>query len=906
MVACLVPAVIVYTLTIFTLSNMIYRYNTEQARRSVEFFSSIVNDKVEDTLNHANALLHLTSRHMAEALDSSDNPKKSIDELLHTFLESNPNIYCVWASFAPGIVRHENWHVRSFIHLGGNIREFDLLPLEQLTSPEHAPWHFYPYSTSQPYFDPVEPWDYGLGNGEEYISIVSQPIIWHGVTVGAIGIDILYKDVMRVLDQWHIPKGRVIMLLSNEGDILYSREERDMNKNLSDLGSAPEETSRIIETLATGQQLVQNIKSPITGEDSMIYLKQSEIEDNTHSIFIYLDIPLSRILSSSYSIARYAALISLAGFLLIVVGATLTTRIIIKPLREVTRIADRIANGDLDVNSDEFDTAENHSLEVDSMRASLRKMLEQLHQNHQLKVYALEAEYERKKTEEAFQARTKFFACMSHEIRTPMNAIMGLSDILMSEKLTRKQLKYVKSIKVSSESLLVIIDDILDIAKLETGKLELVNVHFSFKRMLENISSISTYLSKEKQLEFSLEMAEDLPKYLYGDEVRLKQILLNLLGNAIKFTNKGSVRLRAVADGNQLVFEVIDTGIGIREEDRASLFNAFQQVDMYKNRNAKGSGLGLSISKKLVEMMGGEIQVTSVYGLGSTFQVRVPMIVGDSALSEDHRELSDAEGYDTDASVLVVDDNEVNLQVTHGVMRLLGLECDVARSGREALSKLESKKYDLVFMDHMMPEMDGVETTRRIRELGGHYAELPIIALTANALSGVKEELVEAGMNDYLSKPIRKQALRAILIKWLPGKSKRGKNTALKARNRHTDSWLEETKKIPGLDMEAGITSVGGNKDLYQKVLRRTRDSLPALIQNLSGASSAWDWKQWELEISNISSQLLKIGALELAEHGMQLSRALPDGRVSYFKLHLAKFIEDLRRMDASLREVPL
>ncbi|MDR1395833.1 MAG: response regulator [Deltaproteobacteria bacterium] len=386
-----------------------------------------------------------------------------------------------------------------------------------------------------------------------------------------------------------------------------------------------------------------------------------------------------------------------------------------------------------------------------------------------LAVVGLVAFYRRRARDyqSAYQSKTQFISMMSHEIRTPMNAIIGMSEILASDReLSESALTYVQDIKLAGNALLNIINDILDLSKLELGRMKLTEVDYSLAEFMGNIRSMASYLAADKSLAFSCDLSGELPEYLKGDDVRLRQILINVIGNAIKFTSQGSVALKLWAQDGQLIFTVTDTGIGIKSEDLPFLFEPFRQLDTAKNRHIKGTGLGLSISRHLLNLMGGTISAESEYGRGTTFRIAIPRIEGQKPASLESQ--SGRLEFGPEVKVLVVDDNDMNLLVASGLLRIFKIKSDTASSGREALEKVAQNSYHLVFMDQMMPEMDGVETTANIRAMGEKYQELPIIALTANAMSGARESLMEAGMNDFLSKPIQRQELAAILSRWVP------------------------------------------------------------------------------------------------------------------------------------------
>jgi signal transduction histidine kinase/ActR/RegA family two-component response regulator len=368
----------------------------------------------------------------------------------------------------------------------------------------------------------------------------------------------------------------------------------------------------------------------------------------------------------------------------------------------------------------------------------------------------------------ANKAKSDFLATVSHEIRTPMNAIIGISNMLNATVLTEEQKGYVKIIQSSSHVLLSLVDDILDFSKIEADKLELVNDYFRLSALLERLKTIFELLFSEKDLNFSCVFAKDLPEVIYGDEKRINQIVSNLLSNALKYTRSGGVVLRVFPEReNDVVVEVEDTGIGIREEALSRLFTAFEQLDLVRNKNVQGTGLGLAITKRLCEMMGGSISVKSEYNRGSVFTVRLRLQWGTEADLPEEKKAAGAFSA-PDARVLLVDDIDINLEVAAFILGSFGIKAETASGGREAVEKVKENVYDIIFMDHMMPEMDGVEAVKIIRGLGEHGAAVPILALTANAVSGAREMFLANGFNGFLSKPMEAGALAEALLRWLP------------------------------------------------------------------------------------------------------------------------------------------
>jgi signal transduction histidine kinase/ActR/RegA family two-component response regulator len=378
----------------------------------------------------------------------------------------------------------------------------------------------------------------------------------------------------------------------------------------------------------------------------------------------------------------------------------------------------------------------------------------------------------KQEAEHANKTKSDFLATVSHEIRTPLNAIIGIAGILESTSLDGGQRNYLKNIQNSSRVLLSLINDILDFSKIEAGKFELLLEWFDLKELLYRVKEMFDLLFPEKNLEFQCVFSEDLPAVLYGDPKRIGQILTNLLNNALKYTKEGKVIFRvessAAQDDMDLIrFSVEDTGIGIKEDAIPRLFTAFEQLDLVRNKQVQGTGLGLAITKRLCTMMSGEITVTSQYGEGSVFTVTIPLKRGSEA-DLPGEELTVVLFAAPKARVLLVDDIDINLEIASYLLNAYGIEPDTARSGSESVEKIRAAEYDLILMDHMMPGMDGVEAVRLIRSLGGRNAEVPVIALTANAVSGAREMFLASGFSGFLSKPIDSKALAEVLLRWLP------------------------------------------------------------------------------------------------------------------------------------------
>ena len=379
-------------------------------------------------------------------------------------------------------------------------------------------------------------------------------------------------------------------------------------------------------------------------------------------------------------------------------------------------------------------------------------------------------------------AKSNFLANMSHEIRTPINAVLGMDEMILREANEENVIEYAMSIKRAGETLLSLVSDILDFSKIESGKMTIINEPYKVDELLADILNTFALRMRQKGLTFITEIDENIPKELVGDEVRIKQIALNILSNAYKYTKEGYVKftVSSTVKGNKCMLNVSveDTGSGIKKEALEKLFATFERIDEKKNRHIEGSGLGLNITKNLLIMMGSDIQVKSVYGRGSIFSFELEQKIVNSEpigkmdlehvkIGTEHK--NNISFVAPEARVLVVDDNVVNLSVMKGLLKKTQVIVDVASSGAEAIKMTKNKEYNLIFMDHLMPEMDGIEAMARIKEMDVNLNKnTPCIVLTANAISGAKEEYMKAGFNEYMTKPVDVELLDSNLIKYLP------------------------------------------------------------------------------------------------------------------------------------------
>ena len=546
------------------------------------------------------------------------------------------------------------------------------------------------------------------------------------------------------------------------------------------------------------------------------------------------------------------------------------------------------------------------------METLVQRRTAELAQSHK------ELERAAKEAETANRTKSLFLANMSHEIRTPMNAIIGMSKLLMLEKLTERQTRHVSGITMSAHSLLSIINDILDMSKIESGKMELARVNYDFYALIDNITSMFTFVAQKKGLEFRYDHKGELPQYLYGDDTRLQQVITNICGNAVKFTDDGHVGLIISSVDDMLIFEIRDTGRGIRREDIPTLFNTFQQADQMKNRDIVGTGLGLAISKEFVEMMGGRITVESEYGAGSVFTVVIPLVRGNKdEISKEKAAEAEYTLSAPDARILVVDDNEFNLSVAKGFLNLSDIEPQTASSGQEGIDMIRRNDYDIVFMDHMMPHMDGIEATALIRALGGQYATLPIIALTANAIFGAKEMFLSKGFSGFVPKPINLQELNQALEAWLPpGKIKHihglepparerpGRETLESESSFSGAGFLEAVGRIGDINIKTGLSRVSGMEDIYHNALglfhKKIRQECGAMAEFLEKG----DLQNFTIMVHTIKSTLASIGAMRLSDMALALETASQNGDAGFCAEHFPDLQEKLLNLYEELSPI--
>ncbi len=501
------------------------------------------------------------------------------------------------------------------------------------------------------------------------------------------------------------------------------------------------------------------------------------------------------------------------------------------------------------------------------------------------KAYIDEIKRVRQQAEKASIAKSEFLANMSHEIRTPMNAIIGLNDVIMEESEDTEIYAHAKDVQSAAKNLLAIINDILDLSKVEAGKMELVYANYYIKTVADEVIGMMDMAASQRGLVMKYECDQTIPCRYNGDDGRIKQILINILSNAIKFTKKGYVRAYITGkpgrseDEETLIITVEDTGCGIREEDLSKIFEDFRQVDSKRNRSAEGTGLGLAIVKHLVEMMEGTIEVESTYGQGTTVTIIIPQKIVDVTPVSEMPEIPQTDQKLTDfftapgMKVLIVDDNVINRKVARSFLKSYEFDLAEAESGPEAIELVRNDRYDIIFMDHMMPGMDGIEAVDIIRRDCGENGTTPVIvALTANAMEGMREQFLQSGFQDFIAKPLDRRELNQLLLRWVPEKYRRSEE-----QTKDSKSLDPMNFQIDGLDMQAAMQFFSGDEEDFADLLDLYCEDGKRKIPLLSELAET-DIVRYQIEVHGLKSASANIGAMKVSEMARVQENAASQG----------------------------
>ncbi len=524
----------------------------------------------------------------------------------------------------------------------------------------------------------------------------------------------------------------------------------------------------------------------------------------------------------------------------------------------------------------------------------------------------------------AGKAKSRFLAQMSHEIRTPINAVLGMNEMILRESKERDIRDYATNIKSSGKNLLALINSILDFSKIEEGKMEIIPVRYDTAAMIDNIVNSISGRAADKGLTFEAHVDEKLPSFLFGDDMRISQVAMNLLTNAVKYTKEGRVDLyieetERKNDTISILFRVVDTGIGIKAEDMDKLYESFTRLDEERNRSIEGTGLGMTIVVRLLQMMGSRLNVTSEYRKGSDFSFIIDQTILDETEIGNYeekakvgadRENSDRYVYAPEAKLLVVDDNDMNIKVIKNLLKLNGIVPDSVDSGMDALNALSQNRYDIVLLDHMMPRMDGIETLKKAKEEGLIQAGTTVVALTANAVVGARETYLEAGFDDYLSKPVEVKALEHVLRQYLPEdivelktidqpeEEEKTEPDDLKTSvddeiieflpqdetgmtdDKNSDKSVFEELDQRGIDTQKGLFYCGKDKDFYRDILTDYMNSSERRLSELDQALANEDMSEYSIKVHSLKSTAKTVGDSEVFEKARELEFASKEGDI--------------------------
>ena len=515
--------------------------------------------------------------------------------------------------------------------------------------------------------------------------------------------------------------------------------------------------------------------------------------------------------------------------------------------------------------------------------------------------------------EVAGNAKTEFLAQMSHEIRTPINAVIGMDEMILRETDDPGIREYATDIMSAGNTLLTLINGVLDFSKLENGKMDIIPVKYNTAELIDSLVNMISDRADKKKLELKMEIDPNIPKVLYGDDVRIRQAITNLLTNAVKYTEKGTVSLIMRGENISqndctLYVEVKDTGIGIKEEDMEKMFKSFQRLDEKKNRTIEGTGLGMSIVDGILKLMNSELKVESEYGVGSSFSFRLKQsVINPEPLGEYHRHMvsevkkKDCRGLIVlDANILVVDDNEMNLKVAKGLMKKMKVIPDLAGSGQEAIEKIKKKHYNIIFLDHMMPGMDGLETLKQIKKGSLIEEDTAVIALTANAISGAREMYISEGFSDYLSKPINPVELEDILEEYLPeGRYTFSSNIQKAVGNTFTDKLSEM-----GFNVKKALAFCMNDTDFYREMLETFVLSEGEKKRDIESSFNAKNWNDYRIQVHALKSSAKTIGADNLSGMALKQENAAKESDEAVIVDGIAPLMEEYSSVVRQIKSV--
>ena len=749
---------------------------------------------------------------------------------------------------------------------------------------EHVGWYYEPLAAGKPI------WMLPYENRNVDIKMITYVIPFYrkGAFLGVVGMDIELAYLKRLVDTLKMQNALAFLLDTNYSLIYHQDYPNGLPSIMFD-----HELSRIASCARNDHSQGKIYKCRWQGRVQHIIFKKLQ---NGSMLGISIEDIVAK--SARFRISMLSFILLFTIFLLFSFLVFFISNKIISPISELIEDSRRLSRGELGIII-KYKADNEIGLLADSIR-----MMEK-----QLKEYI---EYIRKQTESernaketainASRAKSDFLANMSHEIRTPINAVLGMNELILRETENDNIRGYAVNIRNAGNTLLSLISDVLDFSKIEAGKMEIIPVRYDLALLLVDLRVMISERAEQKDLTFELKANPAMPKFLYGDNMRLKQCILNLLTNAVKYTQKGgitfSVDFAYIKDDKtsiMLQVKVKDTGIGIKPDDLKKLFTPFERIEEKRNRTIEGTGLGMSIVKRTLDMMGSRLSIESEYGKGSTFSFEVRQKIAENIplgnLNEAHKKSIDEASHYTEklyapkAKILFVDDTPMNLQVVQGLLKHTGITLDTAESGAKTLEKVQQNEYDILFIDHRMPVMDGIETLHAINELSGNKSlGKPCIALTANVISGARELYIKEGFTDYLSKPVVPAELENMIRAYLPPEyieevpdfvnastSKNKKED--EATETISESEKESFPEMKGINIETALQNCG-SAQLLREMFTTFYSEIDTKKELLCSFLENSDFENYRIKVHALKSESRLIGAFELSEEARKLEEA--------------------------------
>lgn len=762
------------------------------------------------------------------------------------------------------------------------------------TDTENVGWYYLPIWKK----GPVWTAPYNNANISQKMISYCIPVLKNDSLLGVVGIDLnlaIIEDMVNSL-QLENSKG---LLLGDENNLIHLNTRYELTKAVE----RSQELSTILEIFQNPKN--QNLQK-FTWEGNKYYGSLTKLDNGMSYITA---ISQNELFKNIYGQIILLIIAFIMVAILTIVLIFFINSKIIRPIKIITKTTNRLARGELFVDipyqsDNEIGTlANNIRLMTTQLKEYIEYISEQTKKEREAKEAALtESQF----NAAASQAKSAFLANMSHEIRTPINAVLGMNEMILREATDKTILGYSANIKTAGANLLSIVNDILDFSKIEAGKMELLPDNYEMSSLIIDLMNMTQEKAHNKGLKYQLNISPQLPKTLYGDSIRIKQCILNLLTNAIKYTKEGSVNFsidfkKKDENSIRLSVHVVDTGCGIKSDDMQKLFAPFERIEEGKNRTIEGSGLGISIVRKLLRMMESSLEVQSTYGKGSDFSFSIVQKVIDwtpagdlnEAYIESVKQMANYKEklHAPRAHLLFVDDTAMNLDVIKGLLKKTGIKIDTALSGKEALEAVKHNTYDILFIDHRMPEMDGIETLHAMKTMPDNLsAGKPCIALTANAISGVRKMYLNEGFDDYISKPVNPAKLEELIMHYLPEDfieeySEDSENAEDDApintenKNAYT-AFLDKLYTIEELDTASALQNCGSEELLFSTI-NQFFNSIDEKAFELQQFFEAEDWKNYEIKVHALKSTSRLIGALKLSKLAEYLEECANNNTVS-------------------------